>query len=196
VPQVFRQLGMADLIFDTNATLAGGNLALASMKNSQPTQATVHNCSSLDQGWWCWNRLTSPINKTMFTPNPNVTLSPFPPDAYKNLPPNRTRTPFFRGYAATISGPALRSTVATKEMLLDGLNGPPGRNDEAGFRAAMRQVLQQSASLDDKKKVIAECEYLWMLWFCMPYCHTLLPGWQHGGAHWGCVSKQYSGKAC
>lgn len=48
--------------------------------------------------------------------------------------------------------------MALREMLLKDLVGPPGRTNEAGYRTAMREVLTHSASLDDRKKIIAECE--------------------------------------
>lgn len=43
-------------------------------------------------------------------------------------------------------------------MILGGLNGPPAESDLPGLERAMRQVLQQSATLDDRKKVVAECK--------------------------------------
>jgi hypothetical protein len=41
-------------------------------------------------------------------------------------------------------------------MLLAGLNGPPGESDLPGLGSAMRQVLQHSGTLDDRKKVVAD----------------------------------------
>lgn len=129
-------------------------------RRSQPT-AAVHDCSRVWDslgGPWAWQRLTVPRVNTTFVPNRNATLAPFPPPAYAALTPANVTTPFFRGFAATIAPAALRSTHESRQMLLAGLNGPPGARDETTFRKAMREVLQHSATLDDKKKVIAECE--------------------------------------
>lgn len=87
----------------------------------------------------------------------NASLASFPPANYTALSGGVTQ-PFFRGYAAVLAGPALRSTQESRSMLFRGLNGPPGKDDEAGLRSAMTEVLQQSGTLDDRKKVVAECE--------------------------------------
>lgn len=157
--QVFDQMSMINLLRDNNATLADpqmGRPDIATMRSSQPTPA-VHQCSSLIQGWWYWQRLSVP-RVNAFRPSLNASLTPFPPASYSTMPAANISVPFFRGFAATLGGTALRATDAARGMLFAGLNGPPGRNDEAGFRRAMREVLQQSATLDDKKKTIAECE--------------------------------------
>lgn len=157
--QVFDQMGMINLLQDTNATLNTLRPDIAAIPDVQRSSPTVHNCGFLHQGWWHWQRLTVPTVNTTFRPSPNVSAVVFPPLAYSNLPAARNvSTPFFRGFAATIAGPALTSTNASRDMLLSGLKGPPGRTDEAGYRHAMKAVLQQSGTLDDRKKVIAECE--------------------------------------
>lgn len=151
--QVFLQLRMIDLLRDNITTLPQN---IANIQPSQPT-AAVHNCSQLDKGWWSWQRLTVPKSKRYFKPN---RMSPlFPPPTYAGLPASNISKQFFRGYAAQICPPVLKSTTASQQMLVTSLNGPPGRDNEAGYDAAMKEVLQVSATLDDVKKVIAECKW-------------------------------------
>ena len=165
---MFSQLGIIYLLKDNKETVNAStkyNLTVPEdpAKRSQPT-ATVHDCSRLASlgGLYRWQGLAVPKNKTFFRPTNDPTLSPFP-ESY-NVPESGVSTPFFRGYAATLAEPALRGTSQSLDMLMNGLNGPPGADGTApgpadrAFKRAMREVLQQSATLDDKKKVIAECE--------------------------------------
>lgn len=142
--QVFLQFRMTDLLRDNNSTLPAD---IASIKPSQPTPA-VHSCSNLTKGWWSWQQLTVPRSRAAFTPN---TSSPvFPPPNYAS---GAAGTQIFRGFAAQIFGPAFKSTSASREMLLAGLTGPPGQSDIPGLQAAMLEVLDESATLNDAKKV-------------------------------------------
>jgi hypothetical protein len=182
--QVFEQLGMIYLLQDNTATLFNRSRTVHDIpgqpnNRSQPT-ATVHNCSRVWDtlgGPWAWQRLTVPRTNTTFRPNISPALAPFPPPAYTNLTTDaQVNTPFLRGFAATIAPAALRSTHESRQMLLEGLNGPPGAKEEAAFRRAMRDVLQASATLDDKKKVIAECERLENLAILVVDCSWKGPG--------------------
>lgn len=155
--QVFDQLSLINLLGDNATMLSTSYPAVAAIQPSQPTPA-VHQCANLHRGWWYWQRLRVPASRALFTPSTNPSLSPFPPESYRSVPAANTSTPFFRGFAATLAKPALRSIDESRSMLLGSLNGPPGESDLPGLSRAMRQVLQQSATLDDRKKVIAECE--------------------------------------
>lgn len=154
---MFDQLSLVNLLRDNN-TLTKLHPQVASIRGSQQSTAAVHDCSTLHQGWWSWQRLTAPKNDSLFQPNTNALLAPFPPAAYRNLPDANKETPFFRGAAACIAPAALKSTDEARDAIMAGLKGPPGQNQETDFRRAMQEVLQQSGSLDDAKKVIAECE--------------------------------------
>lgn len=178
-PQVFEQFNMVKLLQDTPVTLNATYPDIADVKTDQQ-QATVHNCSFPGYKWWRWQALKVPrvsnttnltaamIDGGYFRPGPGQI---YPPASYTLLntnssrPPVNASIPFFRGQAATIAKATLRSIEAarTNGSLLEGLNGPPASKGQTSdqvtaFRRAMQEVLQVSASLDDRKKVIAECE--------------------------------------
>lgn len=154
LPQVFDELGMIYLLRDLNSTLPK---VLQAVTVTQP-KAAVHDCRQVDQsgGAWSWQRLRVPNNSLSFTPSNNPDATPFPPSTYVDEGRSGTGTPFYRGYGAQVAAAMLTSTTRSEQLLLAELNGPPQGNGTA-LRRTMRQVLQASGSLDDRKKVIAEC---------------------------------------
>lgn len=125
---------------------------------SQTATPTVHNCNALTGGVWSWQRLTVPRSK-LFTPN--ISSPVFPPPNYRNSG-FVTGTPVYRGFKAEVAGPVLKNTVDSIQMLTAELKGPPRESNKAGFQEAMREVLLESATLNDAKKVCmlwsrAEC---------------------------------------
>lgn len=150
---------MIYLLRDLDATLPK---RLQIVNNTQPT-AAVHDCRQVSQsgGVWSWQRLTVPNNSLSFTPSTNpdgVNAIPFPPlTDYIDKNKSGTTTPFYRGYGAEVARAMLTSTTRSQHLLLAELDGPPQGNGSV-LRRAMRQVLQASGTLDDRKKVIAECK--------------------------------------
>lgn len=177
--QVFEQLDMVKLLQDNRNTLGASYSAINATQTDQ-AQPTVHNCAAANYTWWKWQVLKTPnlganvttgftaemIHRKWLTPG-----TPFPPTSYGVLNGSNVSAPFFRGQAATIARATLRSTevARTNGSLLEGLDGPPAARSQSddqkvAFRRAMQEVLQVSASLDDRKKVIAECECQECLW--------------------------------